>query len=312
MARSEPGSTTIVGLGPLAYDEIETLSERREATLGGGVTYFALAASLYGPVRLVGAAGDDLAEGDLDRLRRRGIDTAHVERLPGRTLRWRGVYGGGPGVAETRNVDLGVSARWHPRITTSDLAGAAAAFIANMHPAIQLDVLARLRAAAVRLVALDTMHHWIAAERAAVWRAIGKADLVFLNEAELRLVTGEADVDRGASRVATACGRAVVVKRGALGARLYPRRGSPYDVPALPAAVRDPTGAGDCLAGGLLGRLAQADPRDRTSPATLWEALRHGVACAALAVEGLGIEGIERASIEAVGNRLAAAGVPDA
>jgi sugar/nucleoside kinase (ribokinase family) len=288
----------VLAVGTLAYDDVETPFERGVGVLGGAVAYFALAAVLYAPVRIVGPAGDDLRETDLDRLRRRGVDVSGVERLPGRTFRWYGRYREDMSTAETLNTDLGVVADWRPRLPDR-LRGASYVFLANLHPEIQLVLVRELRAP--RLVVVDSMHGWIERERARLAQVMARSDVVSLNEDEVRRFAGIADPAQAAARILELGPAAVVVKRGARGVGLFRRDGGSSWAPAYPvSAVRDPTGAGDAFAGGFLGHVAAAD---RTDAGTLRDAAVHGAACASFAVERVGVDGIEAATPEAVAAR---------
>jgi sugar/nucleoside kinase (ribokinase family) len=267
--------------------------------LGGAASYFALAACTYAPVRLVGVVGEDFAEADLDRLRRPGIDLAGVERRSGRSFRWLGRYNYELNTAETINTDLGVFGDWEPRVppqfTDSDVV-----FLANIHPAIQLRTLEQITRP--RLVALDTMNYWIERCRDELVRAMGKVDIVTVNEGEARQLCGTHSLVRAGRDMLALGPRAVVIKRGEYGAVLFTRRRT-FWAPAYPLDdVRDPTGAGDSFAGGLLGHLAQADEVDDRA---LCRAVLHGTVCASYAVSDFSVDGIERADRQGIDRRIA-------
>ncbi|HUG55958.1 MAG TPA: PfkB family carbohydrate kinase [Candidatus Limnocylindrales bacterium] len=285
----------ILVVGSLAYDDIRTPRGRRTEVLGGGACYFALAASHYAPVRLVGVVGDDFRAEDVARLARRGVDLRGLERRQGRSLRWLGRYAGDDlGAAETLNTDLGVSAGWRPAVP-AELRETPFVFLANAHPAAQLAVLDQI--ARPRIAVMDSMHHWLEYERAGAAGVMARVNVVSLNEAEALAFARTSDLGDAAREILALGPRAVVVKRGAHGSLLRTHESS-FWVPAFPVErIQDPTGAGDAFAGGFLGHLAQVgDDAD----AELWRALLHGTVAASFAVERFGVEGVEamtRASI---------------
>ena len=274
-------------MGSLAYDDVETPFESRRDVLGGAASYFALAASHYAPVRMVGVIGEDFRQADLDRFARRPIDLAGVEHAAGRSFRWLGRYDYGLNAAETLNTDLGVFRAWQPRIPEpfrdSDLV-----FLANIDPEIQLRTLEQVRSP--KVVVLDTMNYWIEHSREALERVIGRVHIVSINEAEARQLAQEHSVFRAARRVLALGPRAVIVKRAEYGALLLTRERA-FWTPAYPLEeVRDPTGAGDAFAGGVLGYLAGCASVDDRA---LRRAMLHGTACASFSVEDFSVDGIE-------------------
>lgn len=280
----------ILVVGSLAYDDVRTPLASRHSVLGGAASYFSMAASLYAPVRLVGVVGDDFREDDVARLAGRGIDIGGLERRTGRSFRWRGTYDFALDTAETINTDLGVFGDWRPRIPPQ-FADSEFVFLANIHPEIQLATLEQITNPT--LVALDTMNYWIEKERDALIRVIGRADIVSVNEGEVRQLVGTTSILRAAREILTLGPRALVVKRGEHGATLF-TRDSMFWSPAWPLEeVVDPTGAGDTFAGGVLGYLAAQGTVD---DAALRRALLHGTVCASFAVERFSVDGIEAAT----------------
>ena len=280
----------ILVVGSLAYDDVRTPVASRDSVLGGAASYFSMAASLYAPVRLVGVVGDDFREEDVERLAKRGIDTGGLERRTGRSFRWRGTYDFALDTAETINTDLGVFGDWRPRIppqfTDSEFV-----FLANIHPEIQLATLEQITRPT--LVALDTMNYWIEKERDALIRVIKRANIVSVNEGEVRQLIGTTSILRAAREILALGPRALVVKRGEHGATLF-TNDSMFWSPAWPLEeVVDPTGAGDTFAGGVLGYLAAQGTID---DAALRRALLHGSVCASFAVERFSVDGIEAAT----------------
>ncbi len=291
---------SILVVGSLAYDDVRTPVAGREGVLGGAASYFAMAASLYAPVRLVGVIGDDFRDEDVARLQGRGIDLGGLERRPGRSFRWKGTYDFALDTAETINTDLGVFGGWRPQVPAS-FADSDFVFLANIHPEIQLATLAQVKG--TRAVALDTMNYWIANERDALVRVMSKVDIVSINEGEARQLCRTFSIVRAAREILALGPKALVVKRGEHGATLF-TGGSMFSAPAFPLEeVTDPTGAGDTFAGGFLGYLAECASLD---DAALRRAVLHGTVCASFAVERFSVDGIAAASREAIGQRYQA------
>lgn len=288
----------ILVVGSLAYDDVQTPYERRRDVLGGAASYFSLAACLYAPVRLMGVVGDDFRESDLERLRKRGVDIAGVERAKGRSFRWLGRYDHDLVTAETINTDLGVFGDWDPKVPPA-FADSEFVFLANILPEIQLRMLEQVRAPVA--VALDTMNYWIERERDALAKVMSRVDIVTINEAEARQFCGTHNVIRAARQILALGPRAVVIKRAEYGALLLTKDRT-FWTPAYPLEeVRDPTGAGDAFAGGLLGHVAQSGTVDDR---TLCHAVLHGTVCASFAVEQFSVDGIEQADQAGVEARV--------
>jgi sugar/nucleoside kinase (ribokinase family) len=287
----------IVVVGALAYDDVETPTVSRRGMLGGAASYFALAARLYATVSVVGVIGDDFRDEDLAVLRGHGVDISAVTRARGPSLRWRGRYDGALRTAETLNTEVGVAAEWRPRLGQRS-PPADAIFLANGSPRVQRAALEGIPRP--RVIGVDTMTEWIESEREAVLAVFADADIVFVNEAEATaLFPGEPPA--AAQRILERGADTVVLKRGGAGALLLTRAAELRTVAYPVAATRDPTGAGDAFAGGMLGYLVEAPGSD---DATLSRALRHGAACASFAVEAFGVAGIAAADRTAVDARV--------
>jgi sugar/nucleoside kinase (ribokinase family) len=288
----------ILVVGSLAYDDVQTPYDSRREVLGGAASYFSLAACLYAPVRLMGVVGDDFHATDLERLRGKGIDLAGVEHANGKSFRWLGRYDHDLATAETINTDLGVFGDWEPTVPAA-FVDSEFVFLANILPEIQSRMLDQVRSP--KAVALDTMNYWIERRRDALASVMARVDIVTLNEAEARQFCGTHSVLKAAREILALGPRAVVIKRSEYGALLLtPDR--LFWTPAYPLEeVRDPTGAGDAFAGGLLGHLAQTGKLDDR---TLCRAVLHGTVCASFAVEEFSVDGIERADQEAIERRV--------
>jgi sugar/nucleoside kinase (ribokinase family) len=289
--------SSILVVGSLAYDDVQTPVERRTNVLGGAASYFAIAARLYAPVRLVGVIGDDFREEDVERLRARDIDLAGLERRRGSSFRWLGRYDYAMNTAQTINTELGVFADWQPRVPES-FADSEFVFLANIDPEIQLATLRSVRSP--KAIALDTMNYWIDHKRDALLEVLSHVDIVSINESEARQLCDTVSVPRAARDILALGPRAVVVKRGEYGSVLFTRSFSFWS-PAFPFdEIIDPTGAGDSFAGGFLGHLAESGSVDDRA---LRRATLHGTVCASFAVESFSVDGIEAATPEDVAGR---------
>lgn len=288
----------ILVVGSLAYDDVQTPYDSRREVLGGAASYFSLAACLYAPVRLMGVVGDDFRPGDLERLRAKGIDLAGVEHAKGRSFRWLGRYDHDLATAETINTDLGVFGDWEPTVPPA-FVDSEFVFLANILPEIQRRMLEQVRRP--KAIALDTMNYWIERRREALTDVMTRVDIVTVNEAEARQFCATHNVLKAARQILALGPRAVIIKRAEYGALLL-TADRIFWTPAYPLdEVRDPTGAGDAFAGGLLGHLARTGKLDDR---TLCRAVLHGTVCASFAVEEFSVDGIERADLGAVERRV--------
>jgi sugar/nucleoside kinase (ribokinase family) len=275
---------SLLAVGSVALDSVETPFGRREDVLGGSATYFSTCASFFGPVRLVAVVGEDFPEAHLDFLRGRGVDLAGLARAPGRTFRWKGRYEFDLNQAHTLDTQLNVFADFRPELP-EPFRDSSHVFLGNIDPELQRRVLDQVRAP--RFVAADTMNFWIASRRASLVETLSRVDLLFVNDAEVRQLAGEHNVVRAAQAVLRFGPRAVVVKRGEYGALFFSGdevfAASAYPLPEL----FDPTGAGDSFAGGFMGYLARAGGLEH---ATMRRAIVVGGVLASFAVERFSLE----------------------
>jgi sugar/nucleoside kinase (ribokinase family) len=286
----------ITVVGSIAYDTVSTPFGERNRMLGGAAVHFALAASFFEEVRIVGPVGEDFDEAELDVMRHRGVDVSDVERIPGgKTFFWRGKYGWDLNSRETLDTQLGVFEGFQPKLSESSLASEVL-FLANIQPDLQREVRAQLPDA--RFVALDSMNLWIEAARDSLMKAIATCDCLILNDSELRQLTGKPSLYAAAREVLSwhpPHPRVIVAKQGEYGAALVTGDGF-FSLPAFPLEkVMDPTGAGDTFAGGFVGYIA-AHPDEELSDELLRQAMAHGTALASFNVEEFGTERIERLS----------------
>jgi sugar/nucleoside kinase (ribokinase family) len=252
----------ITVVGSIAYDTVKTPFGERERTLGGAAVHFALAASFFDEVRVVGPVGEDFGEAELRVLSDRGVDISDVERIAGgKTFFWHGEYGWDLNSRETIDTQLGVFEGFQPKLSEQSRSSEVL-FLANIQPDLQRQVRAQLPDA--RFVALDSMNLWIEIARDSLVSAIENVDCLILNDAELRQLTGKPSLVAAAREVLgwkpsagdTRGPSVIVIKQGEYGAALVTRNGF-FALPAYPLeTVIDPTGAGDTFAGGFVGFIA--------------------------------------------------------
>jgi sugar/nucleoside kinase (ribokinase family) len=275
-------SDAIAVVGSVAFDTIETPAGRADHELGGAATHFAVAASFFAPVHLIGVAGEGFPAAERGYLADRGIDLAGLETRPGRTMTWHGRYHDDMNVRDTLALDLGVFADFQPRLSEA-VRRVPYLFLGTIDPVLQRGVLDQVTAP--KLVGLDTMNHWIGTAPDAVRGLLPRVDLFVLNDEEARMLSGEANVVRAARHILGLGCRRVLIKRGEYGAILF-SPDSVFAVPAYPLEqVFDPTGAGDTFAGGLMGYLASAGD---AAEATLRRGIVYGSVLASYVVEDFG------------------------
>ena len=245
---------SLIVIGSVAYDGVETPHGKVDRMLGGAATYISLASSYFTKVGIVGVVGDDFAQEDHDLLVNHGVDTEGLERVPGKTFFWKGKYTPDMNDRETLVTDLNVFADFEPKLPASYL-NSKYLLLGNIQPRLQRMVRQQMKG--VKLAGGDTMNFWISDFREELLATIRDWDFLLINDGEARLLSGENNL-RKAARVIQEMGpNTVVIKRGEYGAMLF--RGDDYFiVPGyLLEEVFDPTGAGDCFAGGFNGYLAQ-------------------------------------------------------
>ncbi|MGC9971310.1 MAG: PfkB family carbohydrate kinase [Bryobacteraceae bacterium] len=259
---------SLVVVGSVAYDGVETPHGRVERMLGGSCTYVALAASYFTEVAIVAVVGEDFRQEDSGLLTGRGIDVAGLERVPGKTFFWSGVYSADMNDRTTLRTDLNVFADFNPKLP-DHYRRQPYLFLGNIQPALQRSVRAQMDG--VRVVGGDTMNYWIRETREELLETIKEWDFLLINDAEARQLSGHYNLRRAAAAVLEMGPRTLIVKRGEHGASLF-RRDGHFAAPSyLLEELVDPTGAGDCFAGGFFGYLAErhldlvdahADPRE--------------------------------------------------
>jgi sugar/nucleoside kinase (ribokinase family) len=293
---------SITVVGSIAYDTVKTPFGERERMLGGAAVHFALAASFFDEVHIVGPVGDDFGKDEFEVISGRGVDVSDVEQVPGgKTFFWQGEYGWDLNSRETLDTQLGVFEGFQPKLSRASRASEVL-FLANIQPDLQREVRAQMPDA--RFVALDSMNLWIDIARDSLVSAIASVDCVILNDAELRQLTGRPNLlsaarevlswGAGAAVSGPARGPSVVVaKQGEYGAALITADGF-FALPAFPLEnVIDPTGAGDTFAGGLVGYIA-AHPEEELSDQLLRRAMAHATVLASFNVAEFGTERVRR------------------
>ncbi len=281
---------SLVIVGSVAFDTIETPFERRDRIIGGSGTYAALAASFFTRPGLVSVVGRDFPSRFLDKLRSRKIDLAGLKVKQGRTFHWHGRYERDPNLRTTVKTELNVLQDFKPVLPDS-YRKAELVFLSNLDPESHDFILDQL--VAVKLVAMDTIRYWIENKPEALLRTIQKVDILFVNDEECRLIAEELNLVRAGRKLQAAGPRVIVVKKGEHGAMLFGKN-FVFGVVAHPCErVVDPTGAGDAFAGAFLGYL---DSAGHFHQRELRRAAVYGNLVASLVVEDFGVDGLLRAS----------------
>ena len=240
-------------VGSVAFDTVRTPLGAVEEVLGGSATYCATAASFFTGVDLIAVVGEDFPEQHIEFLKSRKIDVSGLERLPGKTFRWKGEYTDQLNEAHTLETQLNVLEAFRPKLPdhyrTPDVL-----FLGNIDPELQLDVLNQVQRP--KLVACDTMNFWIAGKREALWKVLEQVDVLMINDGEARELGQDANLVKVAQTTLARGPSYLIVKRGEYGVLMFHEK-QIFGVPAFPLeVVKDPTGAGDTFAGGFMGYLA--------------------------------------------------------
>ena len=245
---------SLVVIGSVAYDGIETPHGKRDRALGGACTYIALSASYFTKASIVGVVGEDFAGEDRALLAEKSVDLEGLEQVPGKTFFWKGVYSDDMNDRTTLQTDLNVFADFQPKLPRS-YASQPYLFLGNIQPALQRDVQQQM--SNLRFVGGDTMNYWIRDYRQELLEAIRNWDFMLINDSEARMLSGENNLRKAAQKILDLGPNTLVIKRGEYGAMLF-RRDTLFMVPGyLLEDIFDPTGAGDCFAGGFVGYLAE-------------------------------------------------------
>jgi sugar/nucleoside kinase (ribokinase family) len=269
----------------VAFDALESPYGKVDRALGGAATYFAVAASFFTHVNLVGIVGDDFTEVDAQIFQGRTIDIEGLERATGKTFFWAGRYSENLNERVTLTTELNVFAAFKPKLPEK-YRKSKYVFLANIAPDLQRDVLQQVKARP-KLAALDTMNYWIERTNAELRETLRHVDILMINDSETRELSSEHNLLRAAKHIFKMGPKTLVVKRGEYGAMMVDKRGV-FCVPAFPLEEpHDPTGAGDSFAGGFMGYLAGCG--DKTD-AALRRAMVYGSVMGSFAVEKFGLD----------------------
>jgi sugar/nucleoside kinase (ribokinase family) len=281
---------SLLVVGSVAFDAVRTPHGNVDKMLGGSATYFAVAASYFAPVRVVGVVGDDFEERHLRVLSDRGVSTEGIEHVPGKTFFWSGEYAPNMNDRTTLDTQLNVFADFQPKLPP-DYRKSPFLFLANIEPSLQSLVQSQMEPP--RLIGGDTMNLWIDTARPALEKMLKGLDILVINDSEARALSGEWNLAKAGRGIRSMGPQTVVIKRGDNGASVY-EEDHVFMAPALPLeAVHDPTGAGDSFAGGFMGYLASSADSDHATPrARMRRAIIYGSVMGSFAVERFGLERI--------------------
>lgn len=300
---------SIVVVGSVAFDSVETPSGKVDNCLAGAATYFSLAASYFTKVRVIGVVGEDFTDKEEAVFRKHDIDLDGLERAEGKTFHWKGNYLENLNEAKTLQTDLNVFEKFSPKIPAS-YSDSEFLFLANIDPVLQLHV--RQQMPKVRMVCGDTMNYWINGHRDNLKKVIGTLDALLINDTEARMLGENSNLVLAAKNILHAGPKSLIVKHGEYGATAFFSERSfsgdssltiPFRAPALPLSeVVDPTGAGDSFAGGFFGYLAS---QAEITPAVFKKAMFYGGVMGSFTVERFGTDRLQQLTREEIDSRFA-------
>jgi sugar/nucleoside kinase (ribokinase family) len=288
---------SILVVGTVAFDSIETPFGSAERILGGSASYFALGASFFAPVRIVGVIGQDFPQEYLDLFSQRQIDLGGIQKASGDTFHWRGRYHEDINVRDTLELHLNVLAGFVPDLP-EQYRDAEYVFLGNIDPLMQLEVLNQIRR--MRLVVCDTMDHWIRESLDGLRQVLKRIEMLVINDSEARLLSGQGNIVRAAREILKMGPKVVLVKRGEYGVLQF-SNSSIFATPAYPLEeVFDPTGAGDSFAGGFLGQLARSGELTQQG---IRRAIVYGSVVASFTVEDFGVNRLANITLQDIEER---------
>ena len=292
---------SLLVVGSVAFDAVETPFGKCEKMLGGSASHFSISASFFTDVKIVGVVGGDFTEDEQKVFDSHGVGTKDLERIPdGKTFRWAGRYDYDLNVAHTLDTQLNVFADFKPKLS-EESKRSRLLFLGNIQPDLQREVREQMPGA--ELVALDTMNLWIENTRDSLLRTIKGVDVVIINDAEARQLTGIPNLIKAAREILSWGPRALIVKRGEYGAALFTGN-SYFAIPAYPLeSVFDPTGAGDTFAGGFMGYLSSQPKLDEDA---MRRAMIFGSVMASFNVEEFGTARVRRLTHDEINERFRA------
>jgi sugar/nucleoside kinase (ribokinase family) len=288
---------SILVVGSVAFDSIETPFGKVKNVLGGSAVYFSTSASFFTDVNLVAVVGEDFPQEHIDFLSSRNIDLQGLARDRGETFQWEGKYGYDLNEAQTLATRLNVFEKFKPRIPGS-YAGADYIFLANIDPDLQMDVLSQVNSP--KIIASDTMNYWISSKPDSLRKVVSNVDILIINEAEARQFSQEPNLVRAARKMLDLGVNTLIIKRGEYGVLMFTQT-TIFAAPAYPLEeVFDPTGAGDTFAGGFMGYLANTGD---TSDAGIRQAIIFGSVMASFTVEDFSLNRLKKLSYKEIEER---------
>lgn len=288
---------SILVVGSVAFDSVETPFGKANDVLGGSATYFSTAASYFSDVKLVAVVGEDFPDEHVDFLKNKGVDVNGLQRTAGKTFRWQGRYDYDLNEAHTLATHLNVFERFKPEIPATHRKSPYV-FLANIDPDIQWNVLEQVEKP--KFVACDTMNFWIEGKPDALKRLLSKVNLFVLNEGEAREFAKEPNLVKAAKQILSYGPKTLIIKRGEYGALMF-NGSSVFSAPAYPLeSIFDPTGAGDSFAGGLMGYLANTD---NTNESNIRQAIIFGSVMASFNVEDFSLNRMKTLTLKEVHER---------
>jgi len=297
---------SILVVGSVALDTVETPFARKEEALGGAASYFSTAASLYNQVNLVAVVGSDFPREHLDFWRSRPVNLAGLQVQDGKTFRWTARYHMDMNSRDTLDTQLGVYAGFHA-VIPEEYRQCPLLFLANIQPELQMEVLEQMPSA--RLKVLDTMELWIMTARAQLTEVIKRVDILLMSEEEVHQYTYQSSIVTGVRQLLAMGLQYVIVKQGSYGALLFGADGTYFSAPSYPLEeVVDPTGAGDAFAGGFLGHLSTVQPSfdNRYSTEDFKYAVVHGNIIGSFVCEDFSIDRLRALTMEDIAQRYQA------
>jgi sugar/nucleoside kinase (ribokinase family) len=288
---------SVLVVGTVAFDSIETPFGSAERILGGSAAYFALGASFFTPVRVVGVIGRDFPQEYIDLFAKRNIDIEGLRKERGETFHWRGRYHEDINVRDTLELHLNVLAGFVPHLPER-YRDAEYVFLGNIDPVMQTEVLDQIRA--MKLVVCDTMDHWIRESPEELRKVLKRIEMLVINDSEARLLSGYNNIVRAARAILKMGPKVILIKRGEYGVLQF-SDDSTFATPAYPLEeVFDPTGAGDSFAGGFLGQLARSGDHSERG---LRRAIVYGSVVASFTVEDFGVKRLTSVELAAIEER---------
>ncbi|MDO8445916.1 MAG: PfkB family carbohydrate kinase [Deltaproteobacteria bacterium] len=289
---------SLLVVGSVAFDSVETPFGKAEEVLGGSATYFSTSASYFTEVKLVAVVGDDFPEEHVDFLKSREIDVKGLQRSSGKTFRWKGRYDFDLNQAHTLDTQLNVFASFKPQIP-EEYKDAEYVFLANIDPVLQLEVLKQVRKP--KFVACDTMNFWIEGKPDELKETLKYVDLLTINEGEARELAKEPNLVLAAKKILSYGPKTLIVKRGEYGSLMFSDSGI-FSAPAYPLeSVFDPTGAGDSFAGGFMGYLSNIG---NISDGSIRQAIIFGSVMASFNVEDFSLNGMKDLNYKEIEERF--------